>query len=112
MSMTAVPLNRPGFAISITLLVIVASTLPSITRTSQLLISTPLRLMFGPIESLLPGVPVAAAEAAADSAGIAGWGAVGARAGVPAPIAGDVGVPVPSCEAGRAGSFVSFGSGR
>ena len=56
MSMTAVPLNRPGFAISITLLVIVASTLPSITRTSQLLISTPLRLMLGPIDSLLPGV--------------------------------------------------------
>ena len=86
MSMFAVPLKRPGFAISITLLVIVASTLPSITRTSQLLISTPLRLMFGPIDSLLPGVSVAGGRACADSAGTRGLGggdaAGGARGGV------------------------------
>src|SRR4029453_5605796 len=56
MSMATWPFSVPGCAICIALLLTVASTSPSTTRTSQSEISTPLSLIFGPTHSLLPGV--------------------------------------------------------
>src|SRR5216684_352399 len=54
MSITAIPLSVPGWEIFIAVLLTVASIWPSTMRMSQFEISTPLSLMFGPTESLLP----------------------------------------------------------
>src|SRR3990167_5027903 len=54
MSISAEPLKAPCSAIWITRESMVASTVPSTTRVSQSVISTPLSLMFGPTVSLLP----------------------------------------------------------
>src|SRR6202140_4562415 len=56
MSITAIPLSVPGWAIFIAVLLTVASMWPSTTSMSQFEISAPLSLMFGPTESLLPAV--------------------------------------------------------
>src|SRR4051794_36647494 len=53
--MFAVPLSLPGGAISMPLLLTVASTSPSTTSTSQSDISTPLSLMLMPTNNLLGG---------------------------------------------------------
>src|SRR5690349_18816098 len=94
MSMTAVPVNVPGLEISITLLLIVASTWPSMTSTSQFEISTPLSLMLTPTNSLLPATSsgdgcgassradafASGAEAGTGGGATAGAGAEGAGA--------------------------------
>src|SRR6185295_13539499 len=74
-------LSVPGLAISIVLLLTVASTLPSITRTSQFEISTPFSRMFTPMNNLLP------AESALSAAEVA---LLGAAAGVEGRCAGGV----------------------
>jgi hypothetical protein len=78
--MSAVPLSVPGFAICIALLCTVASTLPSMTRTSQSEMSTPLSLMLTPTCSLLPGgsAPDAGAVAAGGGDASVAGGAGGA----------------------------------
>src|ERR1700676_1639918 len=73
MSITAIPLSVPGWAIFIAVLLTVASMWPSTTRMSQFEISTPLSLMFGPTESLLPTVSaMSVAGAELSLVGVAG----------------------------------------
>src|SRR5438552_12624938 len=73
MSITAIPLSVPGWAIFIAVLLTVASMWPSTMRMSQFEISTPLSLMFGPTESLLPAVSaISGAGAWLSFAGVSG----------------------------------------
>ena len=65
MSMSAEPRNAPCSAIWMTRESMVASTVPSTTRVSQSVISTPLSLMLGPTVSLLPLFSAGALAAAA-----------------------------------------------
>src|ERR1700681_4924484 len=73
MSITAIPLSVPGWAIFIAVLLTVASMWPSTMRMSQFEISTPLSLMFGPTESLLPAAwAISGAGAELSFVGVAG----------------------------------------
>src|SRR5438132_1025366 len=73
MSITAIPLSVPGWEIFMAMLLTVASMWPSTIRMSQFEISTPLSLMFGPTESLLPATSaISGAGAELSFVGIAG----------------------------------------
>ena len=83
--MSAEPLKAPISVMCMTRESMVASTVPSTTKVSQSVISTPLSLMLGPTVSLLPPSLVGAPDTGvADATGATAAGAA-TGAAVPAP---------------------------